>query len=97
LRPLNRFGLPIALVGAMLLAACAGETGPLQVEVEGSACDDQYDQALDSYVASAEAEPNAEVGSDQYNSDFQEAEDQVSGQTDAVDVQQEVCDGAPGG
>jgi Tfp pilus assembly protein PilP len=81
----------------MLLAACAGDADSLRVEVEGSACDDQHDQALDSYVASAEAEPNAEVASDQCNSDFEAAEDQVSGQTDAVDVQQEVCDGAPGG
>ena len=73
------------------LAACSPGDQPTII-VEGSACsDNDYGPALDNYVASMDANNDGVVNSDEFNTAFQEAEDNDDGRLDITEMQNAVC------
>jgi hypothetical protein len=73
------------------LAACSPGDQPTII-VEGSACsDNDYGPALDNYVASMDANDDGVVNSDEFNTAFQEADDDVSGQLDLNEMKSAIC------
>jgi Ca2+-binding EF-hand superfamily protein len=71
--------------------------GPIRVEVEGGACGDDYGPALDSYVASMDADQSSTINSDEFNTAFQEADDDVDGKLDLDELRNAVCGGGTTG
>jgi hypothetical protein len=90
--------LALAMAAGLLLAACADQTGPIRVEVEGGARGDDYGPAPGSYVASMDADQSSTINSDEFNTAFQEADDDMDGKLDLSELRDAVCgSGTAGG
>lgn len=89
--PRARLALALILLGGSLpLAACTPGDQP-RVEIEGSACGDDYGPALDNWVASMDQDGDNVINSDEFNTAFQEADDEVDGKLDLNELRGTVC------
>ena len=84
------FRLASCLVLAVLLAGCQNE--PVNVTYEGFECPEV--PGLGDFLEAADADNDNRLNSDEFNSAFQEAEDEVTpdGQLDRDELAKYVCD-----
>ncbi len=82
--------VPALMTASLLLAACNSTDQP-RVEIEGSACGNDYGPALDNWVASMDQDNDNTINSDEFNTAFQEADDDVDGQLDLNELRGTVC------
>ena len=78
------------LPASLALAACSPADEP-RVRVMGGACSDDYGPALDNWVASMDNDNDGVINSDEFNTAFQEAEDEVDGKLDLDELRGAVC------
>lgn len=79
----------LALAACLLGAGCSNE--PVNVTYEGFECPDV--PGLDEFLEAADADNDNKLNSDEFNSAFQEAEDEVTpdGQLDRTELAAYVC------
>lgn len=85
-----RLALATLSLAMLALAACSPTDEP-QVRVMGGACSDDYGPALDNWVASMDQDNDGVINSDEFNSAFEEADDQVDGKLDLEELRGTVC------
>ena len=78
------------LLATLTLAACTPTDEP-RARVMGGACSDDYGPALDNWVASMDQDGDNVINSDEFNTAFQEADDEVDGKLDLNELRNTVC------
>ncbi|MFO1067020.1 MAG: hypothetical protein U1E14_00665 [Geminicoccaceae bacterium] len=90
---MNRIARTVVILGLAAggLAACAPGDQPTVI-VEGGACsNNDYGPALDNYVASMDDNDDGVINSDEFNTAFQEADDDDDGRLDTLEMKQAIC------